>query len=29
MVTEDSVMLINGKEGIIIDLPNDKISFIT
>lgn len=29
MVTEDSVMLINGKEGIIIDLANDKILFIT
>ena len=30
MVTEDSIMFINGKEGIIIDLTNDKkILFIT
>ena len=29
MVTEDSVILINGKEGIIIDMLNDKILFIT
>lgn len=29
MVTEDSIMLINGKEGIIVDLTNDKILFIT
>ena len=29
MVTEDSVMLINGKEEIIIDLLTDKILFVT
>ena len=29
MVTEDSVMLINGKEDIIIDLLTDKILFVT
>ena len=29
MVTEDSIMLINRKEGIIVDLTNDKILFIT